>query len=85
VLVKAIKEKEKPLSRDLEAKLVTNKTLESIRTRFFKVVEVSDSLDKEARNRLLRRWEAELASFSSAFIGRSVTEWLQRDDEVILF
>jgi hypothetical protein len=76
VLVKAIKEEEKPLLRDLEAKLVTNKTLELIRTCFFKVVEVSDLLDEEARDCLLRRWEAELASFSSAFIGRSVTEWL---------
>jgi hypothetical protein len=53
VLVKAIKEEEKPLLCDLEAKLVTNKTLKSIRTRFFKVVEVSDSLDEEARDCLL--------------------------------
>jgi hypothetical protein len=52
-LVEVIEE-EKPLSRDLEAKLVTNETLESIRTRFFEVVEVSDSLDEEARDRLLR-------------------------------
>jgi hypothetical protein len=76
VLVKAIEEKEKPLLCDLEAKLVINKTLELIQTRFFEVVKVSNSLNKEARNRLLRQWEAELASFSSAFIGRSVTEWL---------
>ncbi|KAH7346348.1 hypothetical protein BKA65DRAFT_274970 [Rhexocercosporidium sp. MPI-PUGE-AT-0058] len=76
---------EKALSRDLEAKLVTSEALESIRTRFFEVVEISDSLDEEARERLLRRWEVELADYTSAFIGRSVTEWLQRSDEAILF
>ena len=69
----------------MEAKLVTSEALESIRTRFFEVVEISDSLDKEARERLLRRWEAELADYTSAFISRSVTEWLQRSDEAILF
>jgi hypothetical protein len=61
------------LVRDLEAKLVTSGTLDSIRTRFFEVVEVSDSLDEEARERLLRRWEAELTDYTSAFIGRSLT------------
>ena len=73
------------LSRDLEAKLVTSEALESVRTRFFEVVEVSDSLDAEARERLLSRWEAELADYTSAFIGRSLEEWLARNDEVILF
>lgn len=43
------------LLRNLEAKLVTSKALELIKTRFFKVVEVSNSLDKEVRKRLLRR------------------------------
>jgi hypothetical protein len=75
----------KGLSRDFEAKLVTNEALEQVRTRFFEVVEVSDSLDEEARERLLRRWEAELTDYTSAFIGRSLKEWLERDDEVILF
>ena len=83
-LIKASVE-EKALSRDLEAKLVTSEALESIRTRFFEVVEISDSLDEEACERLLRRWEGELADYTSAFIGRSVTEWLQRSDEAILF
>jgi hypothetical protein len=73
------------LLRNFEAKLVINKALEQVWTRFFKVVEVSDSLDKEARKRLLYRWEAELADYTSAFIGRSLEEWLRRDDEVILF
>jgi hypothetical protein len=73
------------LTRDLESKLVTSETLESIRTRFFQVVELSDSLDEEARERLLRRWEAELADYTSAFISRSLTEWLEREDQVILF
>jgi hypothetical protein len=64
----------KGLSRNFEAKLVINKALEQVRTRFFKVVELSDSLDKEARERLLRRWEAELADYISAFISRSLEE-----------
>ena len=45
----------KASSRDLEAKQVTNEALDSIRTRFFKVIELSNSLDEEARDRLLRR------------------------------
>jgi hypothetical protein len=69
----------------LEAELVTSETLESIRTRFYEVVELSNSLDKEARERLLARWEAELANYTSAFISRSLGEWLERGDEVILF
>jgi hypothetical protein len=60
------------LSRELEAKLVTSEALESVRTRFFEVVEVFDSLDEEARDRLLRRWEAELSDYTSAFIGQSL-------------
>jgi hypothetical protein len=80
-----VSEEEKATSREVEAKLVTSEALESIRTRFFEVVEISDSLDEEARERLLRRWEGELADYTSAFIGRSVTEWLERDDEAILF
>jgi hypothetical protein len=79
-----VSEEERVPSRDLKARLVTSETLELIRTRFFEVVKVSDSLDEEARERLLRRWEVELADYTSAFIGRSVTEWLERDDRVIL-
>ena len=44
----------------------------------------SDSLDEEARDRLLSRWEAEM-DYSSAFISRSLSEWLNREDQVILF
>jgi len=46
---------ERASSRDQEAKLVTSEALELIRTRFYEVVELSDSLDKEARERLLYR------------------------------
>jgi hypothetical protein len=38
------------------------------------VVELSNSLDEEARERLLARWEAELANYTSSFIGRSLSE-----------
>jgi hypothetical protein len=51
-LIKISKEETVP-SREVEAKLVTNEALESIRTHSFEVVEVSDSLDIEARERLL--------------------------------
>ena len=73
------------LSHELQAKLVTSEALDQIRTRFFEVAEYSDSLDSDAKERLLKRWEAELADFSSAFIGRSFEEWIKRDDEIILF
>lgn len=73
------------LTRDLKAKLVTSKALESVRTRFFEVVEVSNTLYEEARERLLRRWEEELADYTSAFISRSLTEWMERADQIILF
>jgi hypothetical protein len=73
------------LSRDMDAKLVTSEALDQIRTRFFEVTEFSDSLDLDEKDRLLKHWEAELADFSSAFIGRSFTEWLNRKDEAILF
>jgi hypothetical protein len=73
------------LSRDLQAKLVTSEALDSIRTRFYELSEFINQLDSDEKERLLRRWEGELADFSSAFIGRSLEEWLNRDDEVILF
>jgi hypothetical protein len=47
--------KEEPPTRDVEAKLVTNKALENIRTCFYKVIELSNSLDADAYDRLLIR------------------------------
>ena len=46
---------ERPLPRDVEAKHVTNEALDAVRTRFYKVVELTKDLDKEARDRLLKR------------------------------
>jgi hypothetical protein len=69
----------------METKLVTSEALDSIRTRFFKVVQISNSLDEKARDCLLKRWKAKLADYTSAFISRSVTKWLERDDQIILF
>jgi hypothetical protein len=66
-------------------KLVTSETLDSIRARFFELNEFTDQLDSDKKERLLKRWEGELADYSSAFIGRSLSEWLNKDDEVILF
>jgi hypothetical protein len=73
------------LSRDMQSRLITSEALDQIWTRFFELAEFSDSLDLDEKNRLLSRWEAELADFSSVFIGRSLTEWLNRKDQVILF
>jgi hypothetical protein len=73
------------LSRDIQSRLATSEALDQIRTRFFELAEFSDSLDSEENDRLLSRWEAELADFSNAFIGRSLTEWQNRKDQVILF
>ena len=84
-LIKVNDEHVDQLSRDMEAKLVISETLDQIRTRFFEVSEFSDSLNINEKARLLKRWEAELADFSSAFIGRSLEEWVNRTDEVILF
>ena len=73
------------MTRDLQAKFVTSEALDQILTRFFEVAEYAGSLDEETRDRLLKRWEAELADYTSAFIGRSFSEWFSRSDEVILF
>jgi hypothetical protein len=73
------------LTRDLEAKLMTSEALDQVRTRFFEIAEFSSSLDEDAQERLLKRWEEELADYTSAFIGRSLHDWLHRTDEVILF
>ena len=73
------------LARDFQTKLITSEALDQIRTRFFEVVEYGALLDEDTRDRLLKRWEAELADYTSAFIGRSFSEWINRDDEVILF
>jgi hypothetical protein len=64
---------------------VTNEALDAVRTRFYKVVELSESLNEEARDRLLKRWEQEVGKFARALIGPSVTEWLNREDQVICF
>jgi hypothetical protein len=84
-LVKVEDDEEEPPARDVEAKLVMNEALENIWTRFYEVVELSDSLDADARDRLLMRWQKELSVFTSAFIGSSVTEWMNREDQVIVF
>ena len=43
----------------------------------FEVSEYSDSLDLDEKNRLLKRWEDELADYSSTFIGRLIKEWIK--------
>jgi hypothetical protein len=78
-LVTVLGSEESEVSRDLEAKLNTSEALDQVRTRFFEVNQYSNWLDTEDKDRLLNRWEDELAAFCEAFIGHSLTEWLARD------
>ncbi len=64
---------------------MTKQALDAVRTRFYEAVELSESLNEEARDRLLKRWEQEVGKFARALIGPSVTEWLNREDQVICF
>jgi hypothetical protein len=73
------------LSRDIKAKLNTSETLDHVRTRFFELSEFTDSLDSDEKERLLKRWEDELADFSSAFVGCSLLDWVNGENQVILF
>jgi hypothetical protein len=73
------------VSRDKKAKLNTSETLDHVRTRFFELSEFTDSLDSDEKERLLKRWEDELADFSSAFVGCSLLDWVNRENQVILF
>ena len=73
------------LSRDLQAKLHTSETLDHVRNRFFELSELTSQLDMEEKERLLKRWEEELASFSSALIGSSLLDWVNKKDHVTVF
>jgi hypothetical protein len=84
-LVEDNEEDENQLSPDIEAKLLLSETLDQIRNRFYEVSKYSNSLDSDEKARLLIRWQNELTSFSSTFIGQSLQEWINRDDEVVLF
>ena len=68
----------RPPARDVKVKHVTNQALDG-------VVELLESLSEEARDHLLKRWEQELVKFARALIGPAVTEWLNREDQVICF
>ena len=50
-----VEDEEQLLARDVEAKHVTNEALNLVRTRFYKVMELSESLNEEARDRLFKR------------------------------
>lgn len=64
-------------SRAEDLKLTTNEILDNIRTRFFDVKEYADSLDPEARDRLLGKWEATMSDLAEYVIGGTVEEWVQ--------
>jgi uncharacterized protein YukE len=80
-----VEEEEQSPARDVEAKHVINEALDAVRTRFYEVVKVWESLSEEARDRLLKRWEQEVNKMARALISLSVTEWLNREDQVIYF
>ena len=80
-----VEDEERPPARDVEAKHVTNEALDLVRTRFYEVVELSESLNEEARDRLLKRWEQEVIKMARDLTGASVAEWMKREDQVICF
>ena len=75
----------RPSSLNVEAKHVTNEALDAVQFRFYKVVELSELLNEKARDRLLKRWEQEVSKMARDLIGPSVTEWMNREDQVICF
>jgi hypothetical protein len=80
-----VEDEERPPPRDVEGKHVTNEALNAVRTRFYKVVKLTKDLDEEARDRLLKRWEQEVVKMAHALTAASVTEWMNRGDQVIAF
>ena len=62
-----------------------NEALDQVRTRYFELSELTDSLDLDEKERLLKRWEKEVTTFSSALIGSSLLDWVNREENVILF
>jgi hypothetical protein len=46
---------------------------------------LDESDASKARDRLLKRWEQEVSKMARALIGSSVTEWMNREDQVICF
>ena len=60
-LVEVEEDESRAGSRELQAKLQTSETLDQIRSRFFELSEIASHLDNEEKERLLARWESELA------------------------
>jgi hypothetical protein len=84
-LVKVDEDDHVPVSRAIHAKQVTGEVLDQVRSRFFELADYADSLDLDEQNRLLSRWEEEVAAHSEALIGQSLAEWVKREQDVILF
>ena len=80
-----VEEEARVKSRDLEAKLNISEALDQIRSRFFELSELTDQLDDEEKDRLLRRWEDDITQYSRALIGSSLDEWVARAKGAILF
>ena len=81
-----VNDESRVISRDLQAKLNTSKALDQIRSRYFELSEFVSQLESEdEKERLLERWEKELAQHSRALIGWSLDEWVKREEHVILF
>ena len=84
-LVTVDEDESRLISRDIEAKLNTSEALDQVRTRFFELSEFTSQLDLDEKERLLKRWEEEVAQFSRALVGWSLEEWISREKNVILF
>jgi hypothetical protein len=80
-----VEEEPREVSRDIQAKLNTSEALDQVRSRFFELSEFADQFDVEERDRLFKRWEAEVAQFSRALIGVSLDDWILRKEGVFWF
>lgn len=63
----------------LQAKKATSDALYQVHNRYMDVVKYSKTLDEVERNKLLKRWEVELADFTRASVGSSLHDWMNKD------
>ena len=64
---------------------VTSEALDQIWSRFLELSELTDQLDNEEKDRLLRRWEDDITQYSRALISSSLDKWVARTKGATLF
>ena len=61
---------------NVKYKLKTSECLDSIRTRFYEVSKLGDTLEPNARDSLLERWSGRLEELLEELVGASLSDWL---------